>query len=428
MQPSRQHCLYASLALVLLSLLAPRAHAETLTITSTPPGATVEIDGVVVGKTPYKISYPGGYFHKTHTVFAEKLEHPMTVRVSMSGYTSSETSLTDGPFEWIALNGRDRGHYWLIKTKQINASLESASAVFSGTVHTSLTVAKNAEPLPELSTEQIVQRATPAVVKLRNPDGWGTGFLITDTGVIATNHHVTMGKLSLDVVLSDGRDLPGKVVYTDDRLDLALVKVEGTDFPHLSLADVSQIHKGEAVIAIGNPDQGMSDTVTRGIVSAVGRSPYKDPGTWIQTDASINPGNSGGPLLNSRGEVIGINTQRAVQHPNSDEMPLQGMAFALSATDLIEVLHRFYPDAAPSSSPSISVPAGSGSVAIGSDPAGADIFVDGKFVGQTPSTIKLAAGTHNVEVKSQGKESWTRDLDVIGESQLTLNAVLAAAH
>ena len=94
----------------------------------------------------------------------------------------------------------------------------------------------------------------------------------------------------------------------------------------------------------------MSDTVTRGIVSAIGPSPLKDPGTWIQTDASINPGNSGGPLLNSQGEVIGINAEKSFE--SSDGRPLQGLAFALSARDLIEVLHRFYPDVAPEPSPS----------------------------------------------------------------------------
>ena len=234
MQPSRQHCLYASLALVVLLLLAPRAHAETLTITSTPPGATVEIDGVVVGKTPYKINYPGGYFHKTHTVFSEKLEHAMTVRVYKDGYTTDEISLTEGPFEWVALNGRDHGHYWLIKSKQINASLDQASTVFNGSVHTSLKVANNLQPHSELSPEQVAQMATPAVVKLRNADGWGTGFVITDTGVIATNHHVAEGNNSLDVVFPDGAKLLGKVVYTDTHLDLALVKVEGSGFPHLS--------------------------------------------------------------------------------------------------------------------------------------------------------------------------------------------------
>jgi serine protease Do len=422
MQPSRQHCLYASLALVVFLLLAPRAHAETLTITSSPTGATVEIDGVVVGKTPYKINYPGGYFHKTHTVFSEKLEHAMTVRVYKDGYTSDEISLTEGPFEWVALNGRDHGHYWLIKSKQINASLDQTSTVFNGSVHTSLKFANSLQPHSELSPEQVAKMATPAVVKLRNTDGWGTGFLITDTGVIATNHHVADGNNSLDVVFPDGATLLGKVVYTDTHLDLALVKVEGSGFPHLSLADASEIREGQTVIAIGNPDKGMSDTVTRGIVSAIGPSPLKDPGTWIQTDASINPGNSGGPLLNSQGEVIGINTEKSFE--SSDGRPLQGLAFALSARDLIEVLHRFYPDVAPAPSPTIPAQAGTGSVAITSDLAGADIYVDGKFVGQTPSTIPLSSGSHRIEVKSEGKQDWSRDLEVLKDSQLTLRAAL----
>ena len=209
MQPSRQHCLCASLVFVMLLLLAPRALADTLTITSAPPGATVEIDGGG-GKTPYKINYPGGYFHKTHTVFSEKLEHAMTVRVYKDGYTSDEISLTEGPFEWVALNGRDHGHYWLIKSKQINASLAQSSTVFNGSVRTSLKVANNFQPRSELSPEQIAEMATPAVVKLRNPNGWGTGFLITDTGVIATNHHVTEGNNSLDVVFPDGLTSIGK--------------------------------------------------------------------------------------------------------------------------------------------------------------------------------------------------------------------------
>lgn len=115
----------------------------------------------------------------------------------------------------------------------------------------------------------------------------------------------------------------------------------GSGFPHLTLADVSTVSQGESVLAIGNPGDAMLFSVTKGIVSAVGRFPSAGPGTWVQTDASINPGNSGGPLLNSRGEVIGINTQKLVKKNVS------GIGFALSAPDLLEVLHRFYPEAAP---------------------------------------------------------------------------------
>jgi len=425
MRPSRRHCLFASLALLALSLLAPRTRAETLTITSSPPGATVEIDGLVVGKTPYRIKYPGGYFHKTHTVFGERLEHSMTLRVYKDGYTPQEIALTEGPYEWVALNGRSHGHYWLLKTNEIHATLEQASTVFDGSVHISVAAANGVELRPEISTEQLVEAATPAVVKLRDADGWGTGFLLTDTGVIATNHHVTAGKVSMDVIFSDGTELLGKIVYTDPRLDLAFVKVEGAGFAHLALADISQVRQGQTVIAIGNPDHGLPNTITRGVVSAVGQDRQAGPGTWIQTDAAINPGNSGGPLLNTHGEVVGITTQK--EFISSDDRPLQGIGFALSSEDLLKLLRRFYPETVSVSQAPTVVPAGNGSVTIASDPPGADIYIDGKFVGQTPSTIQLPSGTHRIEVKSRGKQDWQRDLEVLKDSQLTLHPVLESS-
>jgi hypothetical protein len=127
MQPSRQHCLWASLALLLFLLPVPRASADTLTITSMPPGATVEIDGVVVGTTPYRTTVPGGYFHKTHTVFGSRLEHAMVLRVSMNGYASEQVNMTDGPIEWVAITGRREGTYYLLKSNKFNVKLAAAS-------------------------------------------------------------------------------------------------------------------------------------------------------------------------------------------------------------------------------------------------------------------------------------------------------------
>src|SRR5580704_4823206 len=116
MRPSRRHCLCASFVLVAFLLLAPRTHAETLTITSSPAGATVEIDGLAAGTTPYKTDYPGGYFHKPHTVFASRLDHSMTVQISKDGYLSQRITLTEGPFEWDAVTGRRHGNYFLLKS------------------------------------------------------------------------------------------------------------------------------------------------------------------------------------------------------------------------------------------------------------------------------------------------------------------------
>jgi len=227
MQPSRRHCLCASLALLAFLPLAPRTHAETLTITSSPPGATIEINGSVAGTTPYKTDYPGGYFHKTHTVFGSRLEHSMMARVSMDGYLAQQVTLTEGPFEWVAINGRHHGNYFLLKSSHFEIKLDP-------------------------------------------------------------------------------------IFYGSNRV-----------------------------------------------------------------------------------ETIG------------HEGPLRPASAA-----------AFRPD-------DRETKAGTGSLTISSDPTGAEIYIDGKFVGQTPSTIQLPSGSHRIEVKLQGKQEWQRDLEVLKDSQLTLHPILA---
>jgi serine protease Do len=136
----------------------------------------------------------------------------------------------------------------------------------------------------------------------------GSGFIINASGYVVTNNHVIDGATEIRVTLADGREFPGKLVGRDPKTDLALVKIEASGLPVIPLGDSSALQVGEPVMAIGNPF-GLQQTVTSGIVSATGRvigeGPYDD---FIQTDASINPGNSGGPLINSRGEAVGINT------------------------------------------------------------------------------------------------------------------------
>lgn len=136
----------------------------------------------------------------------------------------------------------------------------------------------------------------------------GSGFIINPDGHIVTNHHVVDGATEIKVKLSDGRELTAKVVGRDPKTDLALLKVETIGLPVIPLGSSTELQVGEPVMAIGNPF-GLEQTVTTGIVSATGRvigeGPYDN---FIQTDASINPGNSGGPLINTRGQAIGINT------------------------------------------------------------------------------------------------------------------------
>lgn len=144
----------------------------------------------------------------------------------------------------------------------------------------------------------------------RKQQGMGTGFIISSDGYILTNNHVVGGADEVMVKLSDGRELKAEIKGLDEKLDVALIKLNnGSEkFPFAELGNSDALEVGEWVMAIGNPF-GLGHTVTAGIVSAKGRiigsGPYDD---YIQTDASINPGNSGGPLFNSEGKVIGINT------------------------------------------------------------------------------------------------------------------------
>jgi Do/DeqQ family serine protease len=152
----------------------------------------------------------------------------------------------------------------------------------------------------------------PSQPQERRQQGTGSGFVVTSDGQIITNAHVVNKADRVTVVLKDGRQFEGRVLGSDTITDVAVVKIEADHLPTVSLGRSEDLEPGQWAIAIGNP-LGLDNTVTAGIISALGRSsgeigvPDKRV-AFIQTDAAINPGNSGGPLLNERGEVIGVNT------------------------------------------------------------------------------------------------------------------------
>ncbi|MDB9492070.1 trypsin-like peptidase domain-containing protein [Dolichospermum circinale CS-534/05] len=152
----------------------------------------------------------------------------------------------------------------------------------------------------------------PSQPRSRVERGSGSGFIINSSGQILTNSHVVDGADSVTVTLKDGRTFKGKVLGEDAVTDVAVIQIDANKLPTLALGKSDTLQPGEAVIAIGNP-LGLNNTVTSGIISATDRS-SSDIGAsdkrvdYLQTDAAINPGNSGGPLLNARGEVIGMNT------------------------------------------------------------------------------------------------------------------------
>ena len=137
----------------------------------------------------------------------------------------------------------------------------------------------------------------------------GSGFLISSDGYILTNSHVVSASDDITVKLSDKREFKAKLIGFDRRTDVAVLKIDATDLPHVTIGDPAKLKVGEWVLAIGSPF-GFDNTVTAGIVSAKGRSlPQENYVPFIQTDVAINPGNSGGPLFNLKGEVVGINAQ-----------------------------------------------------------------------------------------------------------------------
>lgn len=400
--------LFISLCLSHVSLLA-----EELRIVSTPPGATVEIDGKVVGTTPYTTKkLPGGYFHKTSTVFGARLERPIHARLTLPGYITQDIDLTVGPMKWIALNGTYHGDYYLLKDKVIAITLQAEAKVFTGTLVASAATSPSLKlASAEVPIEDLVEQTSSAVLKLSTSEGSGSGFLITSTGVVVTNAHVVGANNEVTAKNLQQQQFNGKVVYRDPSLDLAIVKLDVDHTPSLPLSTIASLKVGQSVIAIGNPGMGLQNTVTRGIVSAVGSYPEIGSGTWIQTDASINPGNSGGPLLNARGEVIGMNTVKVVK------ADVQGIGFALSAQDIMGVVQRFFPQQQPAQSDK-------GRLQVASSVPDAEVYIDGKFVGNAPSTVPLAAGDHIVEVKASKFVDWKRTVSVTDGSDLNVKAAL----
>lgn len=397
-------------------------------ITSEPEGAKIESNGEVLGTTPFKKQMDAYFFYYgPRFATSSYIPAPMSITVSKEGYVSKTIIITKGPYEWVSINGVNRMIYYVASSPEFHIKLEPIGE-FLGTNPFAKTTdsqgsSSNAKlPIESFTTEQIVQKTLPAIVVVRTPEGSGSGFFILDSGIIVTNKHVVGSSQKVTIVTSKGESLESKSVFIHPTKDLALIKVQGSSFPFIPIANPASVNVGADVVAIGSPGVGgttLQNTVTKGIISSFRQ--LESDGLILQTDVAINPGNSGGPLLNTKGEVVGVNTFKVVGR--------EGLGFSVFASEILQMLKEHfnfvpaYPDSAKSTEPKTPTPA-KVVAQVTSEPEGAEIYVDGNFVGSTPSKISLSVGEHTIKVTRKGFIDWERKLNIEAESAPSFNALL----
>lgn len=467
------------LAIAFVLAVSITAHAEKkFTITSDPSDARVEFNGQSVGNTPFERKLKDFLFNGPKYLWSEWLNTPLQVTVSKDGYVAQTIVITNGPYRWVNLNNTAEKIYFVITQQAFHVKLQKIGE-FMGT--NPLAAQENAagtegtNPLansfttqpasttpptatsPALTVEQLVQQSLPTVVTVQAGSSSGSGFFITESGIVVTNRHVVQGATQVGVTTSKGETFQSEALFVHPTKDLALIKLKAGTYPYMRLADPRFVNVGADVVAIGSPglpggSQILANTVTKGIVSAFRKS--ETYGLLIQTDVSINHGNSGGPLLNLRGEVIGVNTL------GFREGGAVGLNFAIFDSEILNMLKQhfdFVPDylkdqprqevaqAATTQLPAgqamqlsaLSSPAPVADlpptpppppaktvITVTSEPGGAEITVDGVFDSSTPSKLLLTPGEHTVRVSRPGFKIWERKIMVEVGAEKTLNALL----
>jgi S1-C subfamily serine protease len=432
-----------------------------------------------VGTTPFTKKVKDFLFNGPKYLWSEWLNTPLQVTVSKDGYVPQTIVITRGPYRWVNLNNTAEKIFYVITQQSFHVQLQKIGE-FMGTNPLAAAASPSpgadaANPIansltnqpvsagvpvavpPSLTVEQLVQQSLPAVVTVQAGSSSGSGFFITESGIVVTNRHVVEGVTQVGVTTSKGETFQSEALFIHPTKDLALIKLKAGIYPYVRLADPRLVNVGADVVAIGSPglpggSQILANTVTKGIVSAFRKS--ETYGLLIQTDVSINHGNSGGPLLNLRGEVIGVNTLAF------REGGATGLNFAIFDSEILDMLKQHFdfipdylkdqprqevaqagatqlpsgqasqlsagpgPTAAVTVSPVPPVTPAKTAISVTSEPGGAEITVDGTFDSSTPSKLLLTPGEHTVRVSRPGFKTWERKIMVEVGAEKTLNALL----
>ena len=243
--------------------------------------------------------------------------------------TKSANISTRGQIYAAIIEAFENGLDSFINTKEFaNALLEQNDKSVFSLKNKEVNLSKvNRPTFPDYS--KMVSSSVKSTVTIKSDIGHGSGFLITSDGLIMTNYHVIEKAKEIEVIMNAGFSLPALVISYDEDYDVAIIKVIGNGFKPLFLKDTDEVSVGEEVIAIGTPKEiDLGQSVSKGIISGMREREGK---RYIQTDASVNPGNSGGPLLNLKGEVLGIVSRKRIES--------EGIGYAIPINVAIEKLH-----------------------------------------------------------------------------------------
>jgi S1-C subfamily serine protease len=321
---------------------AAAAQAKTdipFRVTSDPASATVKLmkaggDVKATGITPWDTTVPDDWVHPGH---ARRLQDPLQIVVSKDGYVTKTCTITD--LQLRVYNGGDVLGYYTLRSQTWNVNLYKSVEFSSNSVTPGPAPQPGVAPSPSTAIKQIsasslqslAASAKPALVLIHAGGAYGSGFFVTDTGIIVTSRGVVGTSTTATITTDRGESLPGEAIYVSPERDLAFIKVAGSGYPHLHLANPASFSLGEPVVAMGSQlmpisGRGIAATtigeITRppapaletagsawlamGAIRAVRNT--RSNGWLLQTDASIYWGNAGGPLVNLRGEVVGVNT------------------------------------------------------------------------------------------------------------------------